>query len=395
MKHLITLFILLSLSIWLGLEMIQDTGYILIVYRHWSIETTVLTAATFLIIFFILLYIIFYLLRCTTRILRNLKWRQETHRYHQSCRLTTQGLGELAEGRWQQAEQTLMKASKITKSPFINYLGAAKAANDQQAYERRDNYLRMANETIRGSAVAIGLIQAKLQINSNQLEQALATLQRLNQMNAHHPYILKLLKQVYLKLQDWKNLRQLLPNMRKFKMESLETLYAFEKNIYINLLAEAYRLGKESLLETWDSFPRRFHHDSKLINTYTHFLVKCDETEKAISFIESILKKQWDAELVAVYGLIHRKKESKQLIIAEEWLKKYQKEPELFLCLGRLSLKEKFLRKAHDYLQSSVKLVPSAAAYQELGRVYEAQGEKDAALDCYRKALDPDHMIPE
>lgn len=389
MKYLIGLFTLLSLSVLLGLEMTQDTGYVLIVYRHWSIETTLWAAATSLIILFILLYIISRLLGYTRRILKNFKWWcREMHQYRQGCHLTIQGLCELAEGRWQRAEQTLVKAGKITKNPFINYLCAAEAANAQQAYERRDNYLRIAHATTKGSGIAVGLTQAKLQISSNQWEQALATLQYLNQVDAHHPYTLELLKRVYLKLQDWKNLRGLLSNLRKFKVESLEILDAFEKNIYTNLLVEAYREGKQSLLEMWNSFPRRFHRDSELIDTYTHFLVKYDETEKAISLIESVLKKQWNAALVTTYGLIHGKKESKQLAIAEGWFKKYQKEPELFLCLGRLSLKEKFLRKAHNCLQSSIKLAPSAAAYQELGRVYEAQGQNDAALNCYRKALE-------
>lgn len=388
MKYLVALFIFLLLSVWIGSEMTQDAGYVLIVYQHWSIETTLWVTAISLITLFILLYIIFRLLGHITRILKKLKWWKEMHRCHQGRRLTVRGLCELAEGRWQRAEQTLIKAGKITKIPFINYLGAAEAANAQQAYERRDNYLRTAHETTRGSSIAVGLTQAKLQINSNQWEKALAILQYLNRAEAYHPYTLELLKQVYFKLQDWKNLRGLLPSLRKCRVESFKILDAFEKNIYINLLAEAHRVGKQSLLKTWNSFPRRFHQDPELINTYTHFLVKYDEADKAISLIKSVLKKQWNAELVTTYGLICGEKESKQLTIAEGWFKKYQKKPELFLCLGRLSLKEKFLRKAHDFLQSSIKLAPSAAAYQELGRVYEAQGQNDAALDCYRKALE-------
>lgn len=388
MKYLIALLILLLLSVWFGSEITQDTGYVLIVYRHWSVETTLWATVISLIILFVFLYIIFRLLGHITRISKNLKWWREMYRYHQGHRLTAKGLCALAEGRWQRAERILIEASKITKSPFINYLGAAEAANSQKAYERRDNYLQTACITTRGSDVAVGLTQVKLQINSNQWGKALATLEYLNQANAHHAYTLKLLKQVYLELKDWQNLRGLLPSLRKYKVEPPVILDAFEQNIYINLLVEAHHVGKQSLLKTWNSFPRRFHQDPELINTYTHFLVRYDEANKAISLIESVLKKHWNADLVTTYGLIHGEKESKQLAMAEGWFKKYQKEPELLLCLGRLSLKEKFLRKAHDFLQSSIKLSPSAAAYQELGRVYEAQGQNNAALDCYRKALE-------
>ncbi|WP_304985701.1 heme biosynthesis protein HemY [Coxiella-like endosymbiont] len=97
--------------------------------------------------------------------------------------------------------------------------------------------------------------------------------------------------------------------------------------------------------------------------------------------------KKWNPALVTTYGLARPIKEFKQLPTAELWLKKYPKEPELFLCLGRLSLREKLLGKARYYLKSSIKLAPTPAAYQELGRIYEAQGQKNTALDCYRKAL--------
>ena len=53
--------------------MTQDIGYVLVVYRHWSIETTLWVAASSLIILFLLLYIISRLLGRTTQISKNLK----------------------------------------------------------------------------------------------------------------------------------------------------------------------------------------------------------------------------------------------------------------------------------------------------------------------------------
>lgn len=72
MKFLILLFLLLLLSFWLGLEMIQDTGHVLIIYRHWSIEITLWVAITSLIVLFLLLYFIFRLLHYAVRLLKNM-----------------------------------------------------------------------------------------------------------------------------------------------------------------------------------------------------------------------------------------------------------------------------------------------------------------------------------
>ncbi|WP_040933919.1 heme biosynthesis protein HemY [Coxiella burnetii] len=387
MRYLIILFILLVLSILLGLEMTRDTGYLLIVYRHWSIETTLWAAILSLLILFILFYIIFRLLGRAARLSKNIhRWRK-MKQYRRARQLTTAGLCELAEGRWPSAEQKLVKGAKITKNPLVNYLAAAQAANAQQSYERRDNYLRLAHTKAKGSDIAVDLTQARLQISKNQWEQALATLERVNRANPNHACTLQLLKQVYVHLQDWEKLRHLLPRLRKQKVESAEALDAFEKIIYVNLLSAADRKGKQALIAIWNSFPRRSTQEIELIDVYTHSLIKYDEGDKAIPLIESALKKEWNSNLVSTYGLARGEKKTDQLTTAETWLKKYPKEPELFLCLGRLSRREKFLGKARDYLQTSIKLMPSSAAYRELGQVYEEQNQKDSALDCYRKAL--------
>lgn len=389
MKFLILLFLLLLLSLYLGLEMAQDKGYVLVAYRHSSIETTLWVAIISLIVFFLILYFISRLLSRIICFSRNMKQWRKKRLYRRGRHLTITGLCELAEGRWQRAEQTLTKSAKMIRSPLINYLAAAQAANAQQTYERRDNYLRLAYSTTKGSTIAVGLTQAQLQIGNHQWEQALATLQHLDQEDSHHGYILKLLKQVYLKLQDWQKLRLLFPRLRKFKVEPPNALDALEKETYTNLLAEAYKKGKQplTLIKIWESLPHHFQKDVALIEPYTFYLRILGEADRAILLIERVLAKQWNSGLVTTYGLVQPVKEFKQLTTAELWLKKYTKEPELFLCLGRLSLREKFLGKARDYLQNSIKLAPTQTAYQELGRVYDAQGQKNTALDCYRKAL--------
>lgn len=388
MRYLIILCILLALSIKLGLEMTRDTGYLFILYRHWSIETTLWVAIISILILFILFYIIFRLLEYMMHISKTFRrWRKlkQNFRAHQ---LTTGGLYKLAEGYWQPAERKLVKAARMIKSPLVNYLAAAQAANAQRAYERCDNYLRLAHIKAKGSDLAIDLTQARLQISKNQWKQALATLEHLNRTYPHHICTLQLLKQVYLQLQDWLELRQLLPRLRKYRAESLESLDAFEKTIYLNLITVANHKGKNALIEMWYSFPHRFTQKVKLIDTYTRYLIKYNETDRAISLIEATLKKKWNLHLVSTYGLAQGGKKSDQLATSETWLKKYPKEPELFLCLGRLSRREKFLGKARDYLKTSIKLAPSVPAYRELGRIYEEQGQLDSVLDCYRKALD-------
>ncbi len=55
MIRTLLIFLLLLGSVWLGVQLHQDTGYVLIALNHWTIEATVLTMLiTLLMIFFTL-----------------------------------------------------------------------------------------------------------------------------------------------------------------------------------------------------------------------------------------------------------------------------------------------------------------------------------------------------
>ena len=390
MIYLIFGFVLLLLAIWLGLEISQGTGYVLIAFRHWSIETSLWVAAVILVLVFIFLYFIFRTIGRTSRISKNIKRWKKMRRYRKARRLTNVGLCQLAEGQWERAEQTLLKGAKITKSPLINYLGAARAAQAQQAYERRDNHLRKAHLTTKGTSIAVGLTQAQLQIDSKQWEQALATLKHLNQTNPHHHYALKLLEYVYQQLEDWNHLIQLLPQLRKYKVFSKEALTALEEKIHTTQLEYANKKDLKTLEDTWKSLPRQWQQDTKIISAYTQYLIQHREDAAAITLIENTLKKNWVPPCVESYGLAKGASPAKQLSVAESWLKKHPKEPELLLCLARLSMHEKFWGKAREYVEASIQLNPAPAAYKVLGTVLETLGDQQGALEAYRKGLQSD-----
>ena len=67
--------------------------------------------------------------------------------------------------------------------------------------------------------VAVSLTQAELQLADHQLEQALATLKHLRSVAPKHTYVLRLLRRLYEQLGDWEHLRELLPELRRRKVE--------------------------------------------------------------------------------------------------------------------------------------------------------------------------------
>jgi len=387
MRYLIFAFIILLLSIFFGIELAKTHNYILIVYDKWVIESSLWFAIIVLAILFILLYILFRLLGKTTRIGKKYHAWKSYRRDRKARVLTDQGLCELAEGYWSRAEETLVKAAQLNKRPLIDYLAAAKAAQAQNAYDRRDNYLRAAHATDKDATVAIGLTQAQLQIEGKQWEQALATLQHLNSIAPNHGHTLKLLSDVFVELREWSKCQKLLPALKKTRALTDKDFQQLERRIYWELLLEANVKGATQLMSYWKTLPNGYQQDPEFVTQYVKSLLSNQQDAIAKQVIESYLKKQWHSPLAALYGQLENTEAMKQLQTAENWYKRHPNDPALLLCLGELCRREKLWGKAKEYLIRSIKLQPSPEAYYEMGKLHDMLNEQVQAQVCFHKAL--------
>jgi len=117
------------------------------------------------------------------------------------------------EGNWEESEKLLVNNVNASETPLLNYLAASRSAHMQEAYDRRDSYLKVASEQGEEAQIAVAVSQAEMQFTSDQLEQSRATLIRLLEVSPKHPYALKLLAKVYYQQEDWNNLFTLLPDL--------------------------------------------------------------------------------------------------------------------------------------------------------------------------------------
>jgi HemY protein len=384
MKHLIIFFVILLFAVWAGVVMYNDPGYVLVAYKSWSLETTLWATILSILVLFIILYFLITLFRGASSASYNISsWT--TNRFTRKARrVTNLGLCEWAEGKWQSAEKKLIKAAKHSDIPLLNYLIAARAAQAQGEYDRRDTYLRLAHASTPGVEVAVGLTQAQLQLAAGQLERALATLTHLRHLEPKHTYVMNLLQQVYVKLRDWESLRALLPVLHKYKALDSKQLQKLEQELYSELIAHESNL--EVLANIWAKIPIALQNNVELLLAYSDALIKHNAQDIAEKVLRNALKKSWNNKLVTNYGLIASDL-AKQLETAESWLKAHKNDPSLLLCLGRLCKQQKLLDKAQNYLESCINIKSNPTAYRELGQIMELKGDQNAALKYYRKGL--------
>lgn len=389
MKRFLLFLVTLIIAVCLGLIIKHDPGYMLLSYGTWTMEMPLWFGIIIIIAAFLIVYWIVRIIAYGVNIPERYNFWARRRRLHAAHELTNKGLIAVTEGNWTQAEKLLRRSATHTDTPLINYLAAARSAQELGGYDRRDAYLRQAHEVKPEAEIAVGLTQAQLQLEHRQYEHALATLRHLRDLVPHHKYVIKLLKKVYLALNDWHGLQKLLTELRKYKVMPRGKIDTLELKVYQKLLQCAGTQGITKLKEYWqNSVPKKLRYDPQLVAIYARELINNQDNELAEKILRETLKKQWDDQLILLYSDFISADAKKQLLTAEGFLKQHKNNANLMLTLGRLAVANQLWGKAKNYLQGSISVQSNVLAYRELAKLNEDLNERDEALACYRKAVE-------
>lgn len=391
------LYILLISAITItGFTMYQqnDLGYISFRFAAFSFETNLVVfgAAILCCLFLVLVFIKAFHYANSLVIYFS---RQRKNRLAARARLSlSQGLTEYAEGRFAQAEKTLLHQVKYSDNRFLVYLTAARAAQQLGAHDRRDDYLAKALSETPEAETAINLTKAELQLAHNQNEQALATLTQLNRLHQNHTYVLTLLANTYKHLQDWDNLSEVLPQLKKHGNLSEESYLSFEilvcngqlSNLAKN--AKTNNTGSRPLIDYWHNVSPHLKALPEIIEHYAKQLISIDAAGEAEKQLRLYLNKNWHESTIVLYSELDVMVDNKQLEMAESWLKDHQHNAYLLLALGKMCISRSLWGKAKNYLEVSISINPMPANYLILARLLEEHmHEMDAAQEYYRQGL--------
>ncbi|AOW58841.1 heme biosynthesis HemY N-terminal domain-containing protein [Legionella pneumophila] len=380
-------FIILLLSVFLGIQLNKDPGYVLIAINNWTIETTLWVSVFGLFFLFFLIYGLVQLCNKITRMPGMVnKWH--SRRLAQKAQATTRkGLIEYSEGYWQKAKNHLIQALPNTDTPLLNYLTAARAAQKMGDSKLRDHYLREAQQSMPEAKIAVELTQAQLQLANHQWEQALATLKHLQDLAPRHPYVLKLLMNLYEEIKDWQQLIALLPDLKKNHIISDQAFEQLQKNTYLQAMIDLAKHNQsDGITKLYQTLPKTLVNDTAITAEYARFLIRNRDYDQAEYHLKRCLRKELDNRLIELYSLLPCEKN--QLLFAESLLKKNPHSAGLHLCLGRMCLSRHLWGKAKHYLEQSIELNPTPVAFIELGKLHEKLNDPLSSGSCYKKGLE-------
>lgn len=372
-------------------QMLETSGYVLIAVGNYTIEMSLWALLFLLLVVWFLLRAGSYFFRLLVEPGRNLIRQGISARQRRFRARTAKGLLQFIEGRWDLARRNLKRAARYSDMPLINYLAAANAAHELGDRLDANRLLLKAEEAGPGGELAVGLVQARMHLHSEQYEEALAILQRLYAREPDHALVLRLLQQAYLGLSDWSSLEKLLPDLKRYRVFDDRTLGRIEVDIYAALLAgispQAELAGSASLVKLWQEMPRHVRSNPFILDTYINGLFQLGDHVRVEELLRKTLKSRWDEKLVRLFGMVDSGDAHRQLLIAERWLRERPNDAVLMLTLGRLCLRNQLWGKARDYLESSLSLKANSETYAELAGLMSRLGEHEKSARYYQQGL--------
>ena len=370
----------------------KDLGLMQVYFAEYSFQATLfevgVAALALLFTYFLLSYSFLQFKKFTEAFGEKRSQRQVEKAQH----FQQKGLIELAEGRYDRAEKLLLQKIEHHENALASYFAAARAAQYQNAHDRRDDYLRQAQNSVPDAAIATGLIQAELQLEHNQHEQALVTLNRLKEQTPQHARVLKLKAQTLCRLGDWNSLRELLPEVQRTGAISDEKLLSLELETWCGLISErASSDDVDAVTLLWDEIPGNIRSLPEAVEHYANELIRLHAFGEAEQVLRNYLSCHWSDSTVMLYSELDVMATDEQVSMVEGWLQDHQHNEFLLLALGKICLSRNDWGKARSYLEASLSVAPMPATYLKLAQLLEDHmDDRIQAQEYYRQGL---HML--
>ena len=393
MGRLLLLVVLLLASVTAALWFANQGGFLMLRVGEVTVQTSLFVAVVAFIAAWVVVTLLFGLARRLLLAPGRIRVRWASRRTHKAQRELVDGLIELAEGRYAEAERHLEGTSRAAVQPLMHHLLAAIAAQRRGEWQRRDDLLAAADAANPRARVAVGLLQAQLQVEAEQWEQALATLGWLREKAPRNHRVLMFLARAMQAVDDHAGLADLLPDLRREKALPERELAEIE---YRALGQRVDALGVEanadSLGRIWKSLPKVRRRDPALQARYARALVDADCPVTAEQQLRRWLRQHWAPELVEVYGELPVDPPQRVYDRITGWLRERPEDPALLYAAARQAARCELWGQARGYLEAAVGRSNNPAMARMLAELYERLGEEEQARRTYRQALGLDPL---
>jgi HemY protein len=133
------------------------------------------------------------------------------------------------------------------------------------------------------------------------------------------------------------------------------------------------------LRDYWGRLPESSRIQPKVTRAAAQSFLQLGGDREAAEILGASLERDWDSDLVELYGECHLSDATRQLEQAERWLTTHNQDAVLLRVLGMLCQRAQLWGKAQTYLEASLALDDGWRAHLALGEMLGRQGRDTEA----------------
>jgi HemY protein len=367
----------------------HNPGYVQLVYPPYRVELSLSLFVISLLGTFVMGYLLVRLLVSALNLPAYVRAFREERAQSKGRTAMMESLTAFFEGRYSAAEKAAVQAMELGEKSGLNPIVAARSAHELREFDKRDAYLADAEKKKVGESTMRLMAKTEFQLDQKQPQSALGSLKELNVASGKRKHVGALTLE--LKAQqlagNWDAVLEVVTQLEKRNaIDSTLSLQLRQRAWLEKLRSNAHT--PEALRGLWKTIPGEFKQRPKITATAARSFLKMHDPVTASKLLVESLNAQWDSDLVSLYGDCHTEDATAQIDQAERWLKVQTNDAGLFLALGKLCLHQQLWGKAQSYLDASISLHPSQAAFNSLGNLAEKLGKKEDAFNYYHLAME-------
>ncbi len=386
MRLLFAFLLVATLAVLAALLFKLNVGYVLFVAPPYRVEFSL----NGFIILVVLAFLAFHLLlRLGARIARMpAEVRATRRRRNQERARNRQDAATVAllEGRYGKARQYAEEALAIPHSGGVPALVGARAAVDMREFGQAEALLTRSDVAVPSLAVPRLMLEADMALAQDQPGVAIEKLGQLRREAGLHTAALRLEVRALTAARRFSEIPPVVDQLVKRKVYDEEQGALIRASAHAEALA-GFRHDAAGLRAYWNRLLDVDRANPKVARAAaTAFLAHGGDREAA-DIVERSLERTWDPELTVLYARCRTADPTRQLEVAERWLKAHDQDATLLYALGRLCERESLWGKAQTYLDASLALDDHWRTRVALGELHGRLGHAELANTHLAAAL--------
>jgi HemY protein len=325
---------LFAIAVAVALGARHNEGFVLLVLPPWRIEVSLNLAVVVLAVAFAVTYAAARALATLLELPAKVAAYRSRIAREKSFRVFEEAFRMLFEGRYGRALRKAREAWEGGAAPGLAALVAARAAQRMRRNEDQNFWLDEASRIDPGVQAARWMLEAEMHLDNRDYEEALAALAHLQRSAGRHIAALRLELRARQGAGHGREVLRIARQLEKSKALSPEIAAEIKLKAHQQLLAERAS-DTRALLGYLRDVPAREMHP-RLARNAARALLALDAGDAAASVIEAQLEREWDDELVALYGRCQGQQTTERIARAEKWLLSHAADAVLLLALARL-----------------------------------------------------------